>query len=159
MAGKVGRPARLTVSVGAGRNIGGGRCAVLPEVSGPLQPPAATEIDWTGSGSAHRRMAAAGPSAAASGRLERVWLRWTGPLGLMAVHGRFEIGRAIAATPDIAGVRPVALRFAQNDALFGQKTMRPARQGSSEFQALRVSTCPASIIARSTGSSRPSTAR
>jgi len=31
----IGRPARLTVSVGAGRNVGGGRCVVLPEVSGP----------------------------------------------------------------------------------------------------------------------------
>jgi uncharacterized protein (DUF58 family) len=131
----VGRPARLTVSVGAGRNIGGGRCAVLPEVSGPLQPPAATEIDWTGSGSA----VAEWPLQAkrrGNGRLERVWLRWTGPLGLMAVHGRFEIGRAIAATPDIAGVRAVALRFAQNDALFGQKTMRQHGEGS-EFRALR----------------------
>jgi uncharacterized protein (DUF58 family) len=131
----VGRAARLTVSVGAGRNIGGGRCAVLPEVSGPLQPPAATEIDWTGSGSA----VAEWPLQAKRrgiGRLERVWLRWTGPLGLMAVHGRFEIGRAIAATPDIAGVRAVALRFAQSDALFGQKAMRQQGEGS-EFRALR----------------------
>jgi uncharacterized protein (DUF58 family) len=131
----VGRPARLTVSVGAGRNIGGGRCAVLPEVSGPLQPPAAAEIDWTGSGSA----VAEWPLQARRrgiGRLERIWLRWTGPLGLMAVHGRFEIGRAIAATPDIAGVRAVALRFAQNDALFGQKAMRQQGEGS-EFRALR----------------------
>lgn len=133
----IGRPARLTVSVGAGRNIGGGRCAVLPEVSGPLQPPAVTEIDWTGSDSG--AAVAEWPLQAKRrgiGRLERIWLRWTGPLGLMAVHGRFEIGRAIAATPDIAGVREVALRFAQNDALFGQKAMRQHGEGS-EFRALR----------------------
>jgi uncharacterized protein (DUF58 family) len=131
----VGHPARLTVAVAAGRNIGGGRCAVLPEVSGPLQPPAAAEIDLTGTGGA----VAEWPLQARRrgiGRLERIWLRWTGPLGLMAVHGRFEIGRAVAATPDIAGVRAIALRFAQNDALFGQKTMRQHGEGS-EFRALR----------------------
>jgi uncharacterized protein (DUF58 family) len=131
----IGRPAGLAVSVGAGRNIGGGRCTVLPEVSEPLQPPAAAEIDWTGSGTG----VAEWPLRAkrrGTGRLERVWLRWTGPLGLIAVHGRFEIGRSIAATPDIVGVRAMALRFAQNEALFGQKVMRQHGEGS-EFRALR----------------------
>ena len=43
------RPAGAAHRLGRRRpQIGGGRCAVLPEVSGPLQPPAATEIDWTG---------------------------------------------------------------------------------------------------------------
>ncbi|HLG44958.1 MAG TPA: DUF58 domain-containing protein [Reyranella sp.] len=131
----IGRPARLTVSVRTGRNIGGGRCAVLPEVSGPLQSPVVTEIDWTASGTAVAEWLLQARRRGI-GRLERIWLRWTGPLGLMAVHGRFEIGRAVAATPDIAAVRAVALRFAQNDALFGQKTMHQHGEGS-EFRALR----------------------
>ena len=68
--------------------------------------------------------------------LERVWLRWTGPLGLMAVHSRFEIGRSIAVTPNVAAVRSLALKFAQHDAFFGQKQMRQQGEGS-EFRALR----------------------
>jgi len=131
----IGTAAPLSVTVAARRNVGGGRCSVLCEVSGPLQAPAVAEVDWAGSGEgvaewtlrARRR---------GEGRLERVWLRWTGPLGLMAVHGRFEIGRAIAVTPDVAAVRSMALRFAQHDAFFGQKQMRQQGEGS-EFRALR----------------------
>jgi uncharacterized protein (DUF58 family) len=131
----IGTESRLAVSVAARRNIGGGRCSVLCEMSGPLQAPAVADIDWTGSGQG----TAEWPLRAkrrGEGRLERIWLRWTGPLGLMAVHRRFEIGRAIAITPDVATVRAMALKFSQHDAFFGQKTMRQQGEGS-EFRALR----------------------
>lgn len=131
----IGSSSRLAVSVVAGRNIGGGRCSVLCEVSGVLRPPAIADVDWTVSGGetiewplwARRR---------GEGRLERVWLRWTGPLGLMALHRRYDIGRSIAVTPDIATVRTMALKFSQPDAAFGQKQMRQRGEGN-EFSALR----------------------
>jgi uncharacterized protein (DUF58 family) len=131
----IGVPAPLSVAVAARRNIGGGRCSVLCEVSGPLQPPAVAEVDWRADG-AGRVEWPLNARRRGEGRLERVWLRWTGPLGLMTVHGRYELGRTIAVTPNVAAVRALALKFPQHDAIFGQKTMRQQGEGS-EFRALR----------------------
>jgi uncharacterized protein (DUF58 family) len=130
----IGMTARLAVSVAA-RRIGGRRCAVLCELSGPLQPLGVTQVDWSQSGQG----LAEWPLAArrrGEGRVERIWLRWTGPLGLIAVHGRHDVGRTIAVTPNVAAVHAMALKFAQQDALFGQKQMRQQGEGS-EFRALR----------------------
>jgi uncharacterized protein (DUF58 family) len=129
----IGTPGRIAVSVSARRAAR--RCSVLCELSGPLQRLAVADLDWRGAGEgiaewqlrAERR---------GEGRLERVWLRCIGPLGLMAVHSKFEIGRTIAVTPDTEAVRSMALRFAQRDALFGQKQMRQQGEGS-EFRSLR----------------------
>jgi len=130
----IGSPARLSVALAAGRNPGG-RCSVLAELSGPIQPPAVATIDWSGAGEGLAEWLLTGKRRGEA-RLERIWLRCTGPLGLMAVHSRYEIGKAIAITPDIAAVRVAALNFAQRDALFGQKAMRQQGEGS-EFRALR----------------------
>ncbi|HET9399062.1 MAG TPA: DUF58 domain-containing protein [Sphingomicrobium sp.] len=43
-------------------------------------------------------------------RFERLWLRWTGPLGLVWQQGSVEIGKALAIGPDM---RPVRQRGAQ----------------------------------------------
>lgn len=131
----IGGSSRLSVSTATRGNAGGGRCSVLCEVSGPLYPPAVADVDWRGSGvgSAEWLLRARRRGEA---KIERIWLRWTGPLGLMAVQERFEIGRAIAVIPDIAAVRSMALKFAQHDAFFGQKPMRQQGEGS-EFRALR----------------------
>jgi uncharacterized protein (DUF58 family) len=43
-------------------------------------------------------------------RFERLWLRWTGPLGLVWQQGSVEIGQALAIGPDL---RPVQQRGAQ----------------------------------------------
>jgi uncharacterized protein (DUF58 family) len=131
----IGTDSLMSVSVATRRTIGGGRCAILCELTAPLRQPDVAEVDWTDGG----RGAVEWPLRArrrGEGRLERIWLRWTGPLGLMAVHRRIEIGRSIAVTPDIAAVRSMALRFAQHDAFFGQKPMRQQGEGS-EFKALR----------------------
>jgi uncharacterized protein (DUF58 family) len=131
----IGSTARLSVFVTARRNVGGGRCSVLCEMSGPLLPPAVIDLDLA----AHGAGIAEWPLRArrrGEGRLERVWLRWTGPLGLIAVHGRYDIGQPIAVTPDVGAVRAMALKFSQYDAFFGQKQMRQQGEGS-EFRALR----------------------
>jgi uncharacterized protein (DUF58 family) len=131
----IGRPSRFSLVVAAQRNIGGGRCIALPELSGPLQSPAPAELDWR-AGAESRAEWPLRAERRGEGRFERVWLRWTGPLGLMAVHGRYDIGRSIAVTPDVAAVQAMALKFSQRDALFGQKPMRQQGEGS-EFRALR----------------------
>ncbi|MGE0422818.1 MAG: DUF58 domain-containing protein [Reyranellaceae bacterium] len=132
----IGTDGALSVRVAApAGNIGGGRCVVLPEVSGPLRDLGATSVDWraTAEATADWKLSA---TRRGEGRLERIWLLWTGPLGLMAIHHRVDIGRVVAAVPDIAAVRQLALKFAQRDAFFGQKPMRQQGDGS-EYRALR----------------------
>src|SRR5262249_363791 len=126
---------RLAVSVVTQGSIGGGRCAVLCELSGPLRPLAATQVDWSQSGSGLAEWGLAA-GRRGEGRIERGWLRWTGPLGLVAVEHRHGGGRGVAVTPNVAAVHDIALKFAQQDALFGQKQMRQQGEGS-EFRSLR----------------------
>jgi uncharacterized protein (DUF58 family) len=131
----IGNLARVSLTIAATRNVGSGRCTALCEVSGPLQSPAVAELDWH-SGAETRVEWPLRPVRRGEGRLERAWLRWTGPLGLMAVHARYPVGRSIAITPDVPAVQAMALKFFQRDALFGQKPM-PQQGEGSEFRALR----------------------
>lgn len=68
---------------------------------------------------------------------ERLWLRWTGPLGLMQRQVVREEDVEIAVVPDIGAVRRAALQFAlSRDTRVGQKSMRLVGEGS-EFEAMR----------------------
>jgi uncharacterized protein (DUF58 family) len=71
------------------------------------------------------------------GVVERAWVRWLGPLGLMAAVARIELKRAVMVTPNIRLVRATALRLA-SDREFnsGIKIERYAGDGS-EFDSLR----------------------
>lgn len=69
--------------------------------------------------------------------VDALWLRWTGPLGLMELVRVRAIGRRIEVVPDIGAVRAAALRFFSSPtAATGLKTERYAGEGS-EFESLR----------------------
>lgn len=69
--------------------------------------------------------------------LERLWLRWTGPLGLVVRQATIEEGLSLAVVPNIAAVRRTALRLAQErDITVGQRSVRFIGEGS-EFDAMR----------------------
>ncbi|WP_372782839.1 DUF58 domain-containing protein [Phenylobacterium sp.] len=70
------------------------------------------------------------------GRLEQVWARWRGPLGLMWLQRTETPDRAIAITPDVERVKEQALRLFSRDALFGLKAQMETGQGG-DFHALR----------------------
>lgn len=71
------------------------------------------------------------------GVVERAWVRWVGPLGLLATVARIELKRAVMVTPNVRLVRATALRLA-SDREFnsGLKIERYAGDGS-EFDSLR----------------------
>lgn len=69
-------------------------------------------------------------------RLERLWFRWTGPLGLVARIHTEQLDRTLAVVPNIRSVQRTAVRFFARDALFGQKPQSQQGDGS-EFSALR----------------------
>lgn len=75
------------------------------------------------------------PSRRGTGLVERLWLRWTGPLGLGAVQDVHEIGRAVRIWPNIGDVRSPALQTFLKDAQFGLIARRIRGEGT-QFEAL-----------------------
>jgi uncharacterized protein (DUF58 family) len=68
--------------------------------------------------------------------IDRVWLRWRGPLSLVTLVHRIEVERAIDVTPNIRGVQSAALQFFSQEAIFGVKVQQQKGEGA-EFDALR----------------------
>lgn len=69
-------------------------------------------------------------------RIERVWSRWNGPLGLVQKRHVHLVGKDIPVTPNVRWVRDEAIRMFSRDAAFGIKTQIERGDGS-EFDALR----------------------
>jgi uncharacterized protein (DUF58 family) len=69
--------------------------------------------------------------------VERLWVRYTGPLGLVARVAVIELGREAVVVADTRPVRAAALRFAaERQSRAGQKIERYTGDGS-EFDSLR----------------------
>jgi len=85
------------------------------------------------------RMAAAFqlmPLRRGQGRLETLWLRWTGPLGLIWIQHAHAVARAVPVIPDVQSVREEAMRLFQRDNDTGLQIQLDRGRGS-EFHALR----------------------
>lgn len=68
-------------------------------------------------------------------RFERLWLRWTGPLGLAWNQGTVEIGAAFPVLPDLRPVHDEGARIFQRYALEGM-IAQLARGEGSDFDTL-----------------------
>lgn len=68
--------------------------------------------------------------------LDRVWIRWRGPLGLVEFMQRITLDRAIDVLPNVRGVHGAALQFYLQEAIYGIKTQLQKGEGA-EFDALR----------------------
>ncbi|MHA1537932.1 MAG: DUF58 domain-containing protein [Alphaproteobacteria bacterium] len=69
-------------------------------------------------------------------RVERLWLRWQGPLGLIWRRRIVEVEADIPVLANVRAVRAAALRFFSRHAPAGQKTQNQLG-GGSDFDALR----------------------
>lgn len=76
------------------------------------------------------------PQRRGEGRIEDLWARWRGPLGLVWLQRHVPARRAVTVTPDIAGVKEHALRLFARDAPLGAKPLLDAGEGS-DFHALK----------------------
>ncbi|MEH0194135.1 DUF58 domain-containing protein [Caulobacter sp. CCNWLY153] len=76
------------------------------------------------------------PERRGEGRLHRLWVRWTGPLGLVWKQQAFVLDIEAPAGTDLQGVREEAVRMLARDALIGSKTQVDRGEGS-EFEALK----------------------
>ena len=76
------------------------------------------------------------PRRRGEARVERLWLRWTGPLGLSWNGKVAPLDIVIPAIPDIRGVRRAAIELDRRSALYGLKPQTMGGDGA-EFDALR----------------------
>jgi uncharacterized protein (DUF58 family) len=68
--------------------------------------------------------------------VERIWLRWRGPLALVECVARIPVARTIDVLPNVRGVHGVALQFYAQEAIYGIKSQHEKGEGA-EFEALR----------------------
>ena len=126
----VGATSEVKLSLGPGKGVRRNAEAALT-AEPPLLVEGGPTTDVVG-GSA--RWALTAPRRG-EGEVRRLWLRWTGPLGLLWLTRRVELDDTVAVTPDINGVRDEAVRLFQRDASFGLKVQRRRGEGT-EFDAL-----------------------
>jgi uncharacterized protein (DUF58 family) len=75
------------------------------------------------------------PSRRGTGAIERVWLRWQGPLGLAYRQIERPVAAQVRVWPDITPVRSPGLQIFLRDAQFGMVARRIRGEGT-EFEAL-----------------------
>jgi uncharacterized protein (DUF58 family) len=75
------------------------------------------------------------PSRRGTGPIERVWLRWQGPLGLAYRQIERPVSAQVRVWPDITPVRSPGLQIFLRDAQFGMVARRIRGEGT-EFEAL-----------------------
>ncbi len=68
--------------------------------------------------------------------VDRIWVRWQGPLSLVQITRRFAVDRSIDVVPNVRGVQSAAIQFFAQEAIFGAKVQRQKGEGA-EFEALR----------------------
>ena len=76
------------------------------------------------------------PVRRGAGEIERLWLRWTGPLGLVWKQTTETLGHKAPILLDIGAVKQEAMRLFSRDAPFGAKSQLEMGEGS-EYHALR----------------------
>ncbi len=76
------------------------------------------------------------PVRRGQGALERLWLRWRGPFGLVWKQHVEVLAQAVPILPNIAAVKAEAIRLFARDAQIGLKTQLERGDGT-EFHALR----------------------
>jgi len=107
----------------------------LLETNAFIEPPAQTILKgWSNRRHAFSRTLV--PIRRGTGRLERLWLNWTGPLGLIRIKRVERLDQDVPVTPNTRWVQEEAVRLYTRDADFGIK-MQIDRGSGSEFDALR----------------------
>ncbi|HVJ51693.1 MAG TPA: DUF58 domain-containing protein [Aliidongia sp.] len=131
----IGDAGAAVLTLGPAPPLRAGRLTILAEQRGDLDPPTplAARID----ASAETRLELPLiPRRRGRIIVDRIWLRWQGPLGLARIVKRVPVERAIDVVPNVRGAQSAALQFFARDAIYGVKVQQQ-RGAGSEFDALR----------------------
>jgi uncharacterized protein (DUF58 family) len=112
------------------------RFALLCEQHGELDPPEIVTAELTAGREVLRAALAVVPRRRGRISIDRLWVRWQGPLLLAQFTQRVAINRSIDVWPNVHAVESAALQFFAREAVFGTKVQRQKGQGT-EFEALR----------------------
>ncbi len=132
--GYIGEPVDAAILLNA---AGGGSASY--ELALDLAGDASPETDaptWNALGPSTRVPIRLEPRRRGQLIIERLCVRWRGPLGLSEQTRRFPVGWPIAILPNSHASRGQALSLHFRDALYGTKAQRRQGEGS-EFEALR----------------------
>ncbi len=77
------------------------------------------------------------PLRRGEGELRKLWVRWSGPLGLGWVQREENIARTVPIVPNVQTVKDEAMRLFRRDAPVGMRLQLHNGDGGSEFYALR----------------------
>src|SRR5262249_51339686 len=124
----VGEPQEIDVTIGAA----GARAQsfeILAEQSGGLDAP---QTAWAELMPGQPARIGLGLLARRRGRvqIERLWLRWQGPLGLVEKMAKVAVGSTLDVLPNIRGVQRAALQFFSREAIFGVKVQLDRGEGA-----------------------------
>jgi uncharacterized protein (DUF58 family) len=117
---------------------GGGSATVeaLPDLGADLEPQPSHRLRVAEGEPAEAAISLV-PRRRGTAEVRAVWVRWTGPLGLVDRHLRHEVGAEIAVVPNVRAVREAAIRhFQSREFLAGTRVRRYLGEGS-EFDSLR----------------------
>ncbi|HEX3463416.1 MAG TPA: DUF58 domain-containing protein [Candidatus Elarobacter sp.] len=131
----VGEPFEAALALATGARRAPARFEVALDASGDAHPALARERFFV-NGRAERTPVEIVPRRRGIVRLDALWLRWEGPLGLVEQMRVFELGREVKVMPSIHASRTAAFELATRDAVLGMKTQTQKGEGS-EFEALR----------------------
>ena len=132
--GEVGEPAELAILA----DLAGGRQGTVQaalELDPRLAPGGRLVLALQPESGAWQARTALVPSRRGPAAIARIWLRWTGPLGLGARQHSRALDRTLAVWPSLAAARSPALQLFLRDSEHGMIARRIRGEGS-QFEAL-----------------------
>lgn len=104
-------------------------------VSGIIDPGALARADLLMQGAEGRAEICLTPTRRGQAQISEIWVRWHGPMGLVAQQRRFASDRLTLVTPDARPVRSEGIRLFQRDAMHGLIAQLERGEGT-DFEAL-----------------------
>jgi len=108
---------------------------LLSEQRGALDPPEIVPVDVEPGRETHGELPLM-PRRRGRVWVDRLWVRWRGPMALAELIKTFPVERSIDVVPNVRGVQNAALQFFANEAIFGVKVQQQRGEGA-EFDSLR----------------------
>jgi uncharacterized protein (DUF58 family) len=128
----LGETAGVTATIAGAPRL---RFELLLEQRGDVDPPAIV-VATTVPGAAGRAILPLMPRRRGRVAIDRLWIRWHGPLRLAQFVRRMPVDRSIDVLPNISGVQSAALQFFAREAVYGTRVLQERGEGS-EFDSLK----------------------
>jgi uncharacterized protein (DUF58 family) len=131
----IGERGATTVSIAAGNFRRATRFEAIAEQRGDVEPSDIVTGELARGATAQLALPL-NPRRRGRITVDRIWLRWRGPLSLIAFTRRIAVDRTVDVLPNVRGVHGTALQFFVQEAIYGIKTQVQKGEGA-EFEALR----------------------